>query len=61
MNGVKYFIWTDEYTVDRSTNEVTQISWYQGNEIKTDEDRVAIRIGSDWYVSTQTFLRKPML
>lgn len=55
LNGVKYFIWTDEYTVDRSTNEVTQISWYQGNEIKTDEDRVAIRIGSDWYVSTQTF------
>lgn len=55
LNNVKYFIWTDEYTVDRSTNNVTQISWYQGNETKTDQDRVAIRIGSDWYVSTQIF------
>lgn len=55
LNDVKYFIWTDEYEVNRSVNEVDKISWYQGNETKTDEDRVAIRIGSQWYVSTAVF------
>ena len=60
LNGVIYMtnannrvlMWTDEYAVDRDLNSITSIQYQQGNSSNADATRVAIRIGTNWYVST---------
>lgn len=49
--------WTPEYSFDPADYEAgsIQFSWYQGNISASDAAQLAIRIGSQWYASTQTF------
>lgn len=47
--------WTDELTISTSAYTLDSISWYQVMEKTEDYTRVALRIGTQWYVSQQTF------
>ncbi len=51
----EYFFWTDEHSIDLSNSTLTNFTWYQGHNQAGATSQVAIRIGSQWYVSTQTF------
>jgi hypothetical protein len=51
----QYLAITEEYTVDRTDLEITEISWYQGHNNSDAQGRVAVRIDGQWYVTTQTF------
>lgn len=46
---------TTEYTIDRSINTISQISFYEGNGDTDDFYRVAIQIGGAWYASATAF------
>ena len=48
----RVLMWTNEYLVDRELNSITSIQYQQGNSANADATRVAIRIDSNWYVST---------
>ncbi len=45
-------LWTDEYSV--SLADITRFDWQQGNSAATETLQLAIRVGSDWYVSDQS-------
>jgi regulation of enolase protein 1 (concanavalin A-like superfamily) len=47
--------YTDEAVIDLSGSLATRITWSQGNIYSYDPLRVAVRVGSDWYVSLQRF------
>lgn len=50
------FLYTDEFSFNTSINPV--VSWFQRDSAAgdaTDPARVALKIGSDWYVSGETF------
>ncbi len=49
--------WTDEHVIDRSAYHVNQIRFQLGNTVSSDELRVAVRIGGDWYASSSVFQR----
>jgi len=53
-NGTDVIIWTDEYTVDTSSWNISEVSWYQA-ECYNDASHLAVRIGQNWYVSVQTW------
>ncbi|MEM6504004.1 MAG: hypothetical protein AAF711_00910 [Planctomycetota bacterium] len=53
LNPTLYF--TDEFTLD-NTKTLTQVSWFQNNQDERGGFRVALRIGPDWYVSSQNFI-----
>lgn len=54
-NDKSFFVWTDEYLIVRGQNNLSQISWYQGNAAKDDVVRFAVKIGGQWYVTSQEF------
>lgn len=61
-DGGKHLYWTEEYnTLNLATTPVQSISWWQYNGHSTsgagatDEIRVALRVGTSWYVSVETF------
>jgi hypothetical protein len=49
-----YLFWTNEYTVDRSVWNPTEISWYQAHA-DGNASRAALQIAGQWYASQQTF------
>jgi hypothetical protein len=51
-DGIFY---TNEYTVARSVNEISTVSWYQGNANAGNSFRVAVQIGGAWYASDAAF------
>jgi len=56
-NADRMLIFTEEFTVERSTYLVTSISWRQGNDNDIDlaENRVVVRIGGAWYATSAVF------
>jgi hypothetical protein len=56
-NAGRLLLFTDEYAINRATWAVSAASWHQGNDNDAEpaESRVAIRIGGQWYASTQVF------
>ncbi|WP_020571199.1 putative Ig domain-containing protein [Neolewinella persica] len=50
----QYFAFTEELSIDLANTTISQISWYLGNSASGTQNRVAVRIGSQWYVSTTT-------
>jgi hypothetical protein len=53
--NTNYLFWTSEYTVDRTADSVTSISWWQANTSSEASSQAAVRIGTQWYASTDTF------
>lgn len=53
----RLLFWTPEYSFDPADYVAgsIQFSWYQGNASTEDKVQLAIRIGSQWYASTETF------
>jgi hypothetical protein len=51
----EYFFWTDEHSIDLNNSTITDFTWYQGHNEAGATSQVAIRIGTQWYVSNQTF------
>lgn len=47
--------WTEELTISTSAYTIDSISWYQVLQKSEDYTRVALRVGTQWYVSDQTF------
>lgn len=50
-----YFAFTEEYSIDLSSTRIDSVSWYQGHKDSNGATRVAVKIGSQWYVSSQSF------
>jgi PEP-CTERM motif len=48
-------IWTNEYTVDRSVNEVTSITFNMFNSATANRARIAIQISTQWYATNFAF------
>lgn len=53
--GYNSLVWTSEATVPITTFQSALVQWWQGNDAAADTDRVAVRVGSTWFVSNQTF------
>ena len=50
--GKDFFVWTDEYTLDRDAHEIDNMNWQQSfSEPQGDVTRAAVRIDGQWYVS----------
>ncbi|MCC5846447.1 MAG: PEP-CTERM sorting domain-containing protein [Verrucomicrobia bacterium] len=49
--GSPVLLWTNEHSTDLVM--VQQFDWWQGNQTGTDGFRLAIQVGTDWYVSAQ--------
>jgi hypothetical protein len=53
MNGVQQmFVYTNEYTIDRTNVTPTSFSWYAASGYTGDLQRLAVQIGGNWYAST---------
>ncbi|MEM6550551.1 MAG: hypothetical protein AAF750_00235 [Planctomycetota bacterium] len=60
-----HLFWTQEFEIDRTQWDVTGFAWRQADNdrdaetreptAKPSEFRVAVRVGTDWYVSSQAF------
>jgi hypothetical protein len=48
------FFYTNEYA-GLLSQDLTQISWYEGNSSASITQQVALQVGSTWYVSNTTF------
>ncbi len=48
-------LWTDEYTVDRSIWNITEIAWWQNNVGGDTPLRVALQIDGNWYASAYDY------
>ena len=51
----KSLIYTAEYSIDRSAQEIANINFYLGSSNVADTVRVAVQIASAWYVTSSTF------
>ena len=54
-NQNEYFFWTDEHSIDLNNSTLTDFTWYQGHNQAGATSQIAVRIGTQWYVSNQTF------
>jgi hypothetical protein len=53
INGVQQmFVYTNEYTIDRTSVTPTSFSWYAASGYTGDLQRLAVQIGGNWYAST---------
>lgn len=48
-------IWTNEYTVDRSTQSLDSISFHMYNSSTTATARIVVQIGAQWYATDTQF------
>jgi hypothetical protein len=50
-SGVDYLFWTDEFTIDADRWWPTRISWSERHDVRDQQTRLAMRFGSQWFVS----------
>lgn len=55
--GTQTLFWSGETPLGVTASQLTEISWYMGNEFTAARHpaRAAIQVGSNWYVSDQVF------
>ncbi len=47
--------WTPEYSLNPANYTGLAFSWYEGNANAADSQRLAVKVGSQWYVSAASF------
>ncbi len=54
-SAAKSLMFTSEFAIDRDAQEISSISFYLGSANLADTVRVAVQIGSSWFVTSTTF------
>lgn len=57
LGGPPNIAWTAEHTISSTTYDFNTLafSWYQGDSSASDECRLAVQIGGNWYATATTF------
>jgi hypothetical protein len=53
--GNTFFGYTEEFSINLATTNISNFSWYQGHSSGSASMRVAVRIGGQWYATSSTY------